>query len=149
MNISYKGDYSLKIILDLAFYYPDSLVHIEDLAKRQDIPRKFLEQILLELKKGGFIQSKKGPNGGYYLTKAPKDISLGEIIRFIEGPIHPISCINKNLPQTCSEAGTCAFYPIWNDVSKAISDIIDNINFSQIKEKSIKLKEEQAIMYYI
>ena len=95
MNISYKGDYSLKIILDLTFYYPDTMVHIEDISKRQDIPRKFLEQILLQLKRGGFVESKKGPNGGYFLAVAPKDILLGDVIRFVEGPIHPVSCIDK------------------------------------------------------
>jgi len=149
MTISYKGDYSLKIILDLTFYYPDTLVHIEDLAKRQDIPKKFLEQILLDLKKGGFVASKKGPNGGYYLTKNPKNITLGDVIRFIEGPIYPISCINPAVPQTCNEVKKCGFYSIWQDISKAISGIIDNITFYNIKEKTIKINEQNANMYYI
>lgn len=149
MKITYKGDYATKIILDLAENCQDKLVHIEDIAKRQDIPQNYLEQILLMLKKGGFVQSKKGPNGGYALTRSPKDISLGDIVRFIEGPIYPISCVDPEAPKTCKEVGKCSFYGIWKEVRESIAKIVDNIDFEQIKKRAAKLKEKDALNYYI
>ncbi|MDC0977628.1 Rrf2 family transcriptional regulator [bacterium] len=150
MKISYKGDYSLKVILDLSQNYPNELVHIEEIAKRQDIPKKFLEQILLELKKGGFVQSKKGPNGGYVLTKKPEEITLGEVIRYIDGPIFPISCVNPHMPtKSCKETDRCVFNPIWGKVSEKIANVIDSIDFKQLTEKANNLKEQKVFNYYI
>lgn len=149
MKISYKGDYALKVILDLSNNYSERLVHIEDMANRQDIPRKFLEQILLELKKGGFIQSKKGTKGGYFLARPPKDILLGEVVRFIDGATCPISCVNPDTPQTCGEIDRCVFYPVWQDIGDKIASVIDNVNFQQLKDNSLKIKERQAPIYHI
>ena len=89
MKITYKGDYALKTILNLSLHYNQGLVNIHDLASSSDIPVKFLEQILLELKRGGFVDSKRGTKGGYFLTKSPEKITVGNIVRFIEGPIEP------------------------------------------------------------
>ncbi|MCP3932063.1 MAG: Rrf2 family transcriptional regulator, partial [Bacteroidetes bacterium] len=83
----------MKIILYLSNIYPEGTAHIKQIAESQDIPKKFLEQVLLLLKKGGFVQSKQGPKGGYFLARAPEEIYLGEVVRFLEGSIHPISCI--------------------------------------------------------
>jgi Rrf2 family transcriptional regulator, cysteine metabolism repressor len=149
MKVTYKGDYALKVILDLASYYPGELVHIEDIAKRQDIPQNYLEQILIMLKKGGFIQSKKGPNGGYCLTRPPKKITLGEVIRFIEGTVYPISCIDPEASQTCAEVNQCVFSDIWREVGDSISSIIDKVDFEQLKEKANKLKQKAAITFHI
>ncbi len=147
MRISYKGDYALKVILDLADNYPDTFIHIEDISRRQDIPQKYLEQILLTLKKGGFVQSKKGPNGGYFLTRAPREISLGEVVRFIEGPIYPISCVDPEAQKTCRETSTCVFCDVWKEVGDGIARIVDSIDFEQLKERSRK-KTAKEVMYY-
>ncbi len=149
MKISYKCDYALKIILDLADYYPAQLVHRSDIARRQDIPEKFLEQILRSLIKGGFVQSKKGPNGGYALTRPPKEISLGEVIRIIEGPVYPISCVDPDAFPTCDFVPRCAFCGIWKEVGQAVANIVDNIDFRQMQQKTKKLREQEAIIYYI
>ena len=87
MKISYKCDYALKVILYMS-ENKNEFAHLEELSKTQDIPRKFLELILLELKKGGFVESKKGPHGGYYLLKEPRDISLGDVVKFKIGRAH-------------------------------------------------------------
>ena len=149
MKISYKGDYALKIILDLALTYPDKLAHTKDIAQRQDIPKNYLDQIMLTLRQGGFVQSKKGPNGGYALTRPPKDITLGEVVRFIEGPIYPISCVDPDSPQSCDEVNKCGFYEIWQDVGLAISEIIDKITFEEIKHRALRLAQHNTNMYYI
>lgn len=134
MKITYKGDYSLKVVLELACSYPDQLIHIEEISRKQEIPRKFLEQILLNLKRGGFLVSKKGAKGGYALARAPREITLGEIIRFIEGSVYPISCIDCDSPTPCSVLSSCVFAPVWRDVGDSISKIIDSINFETLKE---------------
>lgn len=149
MKISYKGDYALKVILDLSNNYSEGLVHIEEIANRQDIPRKFLEQILLELKKGGFIQSKKGANGGYFLARRPKEISLGEVIRFIEGTTYPISCIDPTAPKTCAETNRCVFYPIWQKIGSRVTSMVDNVNFEQLREEDLIIKGKSVITYNI
>ena len=142
MRISYKGDYALKTILDLTFRYKDGPVHIEDISKRQDIPLKFLEQILLQLKKGKFVNSKKGPSGGYYLARRPSAIYLGEVLRYIEGDISPISCVgNAALEYPCDFKDKCGFIDIWNRVDKAISGIVDKVSFESIR-RSMKRKDE-------
>lgn len=149
MKISYKGDYALKIVLDLSMFYPNELVSIVDLSKRQDIPKKFLEQILLDLKKGGFLQSKKGPNGGYSLAKSPEEIKLGDIVRYIEGSVYPISCIEPDNPTSCKDKACCVFAPVWVEVGDAITSIIDGITFKELLKKYKDIKGKFILDFQI
>ncbi len=140
MKITYKGDYALKAVLDLALHYDtNDVVTIHDLAKHIDSPVKFLEQVLLDLKRGGFVESRRGKVGGYLLAKPPSQIKLGEVIRFIDGPTEPIACIDKRY-SGCTDLYKCVFRKIWQDVGKATTEIIDNITFedlaNDIKAKS-------------
>jgi Rrf2 family protein len=135
MHITYKGDYALKTILDLALHYGESPVAIHDLAKRADIPVKFLEQILLDLKRGGFVLSRRGKVGGYLLAKAPGEIKLGEVIRFIDGPIEPIACVNKKY-HGCNDIYKCAFRDIWAAVADSTAKIIDSVTFEDLAKRA-------------
>ncbi|MBF0511726.1 MAG: Rrf2 family transcriptional regulator [Candidatus Omnitrophica bacterium] len=134
MKITHKGDYALKAILDLALHYEEGLVTIQAMSKRIDAPLKFLEQVLLELKRGKFIESRRGKVGGYLLSKPPKDITLGEVIRFIDGPLEPIACINECYAH-CNDLQHCVFRPIWQQVFKTTSNIVDNITFADLAKK--------------
>ena len=134
MRVTYKGDYALKALLDLAVHYELGVSTINEIAKRIDAPVKFLEQVLLDLKKGGFVESRRGNVGGYYLAKKPCDITLGQVLRYIEGPIEPISCVEKNYTK-CSDLSCCLFRGIWQKVASATSEIIDNITFGDLAEK--------------
>ncbi len=149
MQISHKTDYSLKIILYLSGMYPDGSAQIKRIAESQDIPRKFLEQVLLLLKKGGFVLSKQGPKGGYFLARAPGEILIGDVVRFVEGPIHPISCIAPGLEESCSFASVCVFRDIWMDVETAISEVIDNINFRDLLEREKEKRCQTVVDYQI
>lgn len=132
MKITYKGDYALKAVLDLALNYgTNDVVTIHDLAKHADIPIKFLEQVLLDLKRAGFVESRRGKVGGYLLARRPSQIKLGEIIRFIDGPIEPIACAEKRYAG-CNDIYKCVLRKIWQEVTKATSDIIDNITFADL-----------------
>jgi Rrf2 family protein len=131
MKITYKGDYALKAILDLARHYSSEPITIHDIAKRIDAPVKFLEQVLLELKRGGFIESRRGKVGGYLLSRPPDKITVGEIIRFMDGPIEPISCVKQGY-SGCGDLYKCAFRNIWQQVFKATSEIVDRITFEDL-----------------
>ena len=134
MRITYKGDYALKTILDLSIHYGNGPVTIHDLAKRADVPIKFLEQILLDLKRGGFVESRRGKIGGYLLAKPAEKIKLGQVIRFIDGPIEPVACVDKHY-KGCHDITSCIFRNIWKDISLATAKIIDNITFADLAKK--------------
>lgn len=131
MKITYKGDYALKAVLDLALHYKKEVVTIHELSKRADVPIKFLEQVLLDLKRGGFVASKRGKEGGYFLAQAPSQITLGDVVRFIDGPIEPIACVDENYLD-CKDRYKCAFRKIWQKTARAISTIVDNITFEDL-----------------
>jgi Rrf2 family protein len=135
MKITYKGDYALKAILDLALHYGDKVVTIHDLSERTDTPLKFLEQVLLDLKRGGFVESRRGKVGGYLLAKPPSKIRLGEVIRFIDGPIEPVACVDSKY-KGCSDINRCVFRGIWRKITEATSNIIDNITLEDLAKRS-------------
>jgi Rrf2 family transcriptional regulator, cysteine metabolism repressor len=132
MKITYKGDYSLKAILSLALHYNKGVLPIQELAKKGDIPYKFLEQILLSLKRGGFVGSKRGIDGGYFLAKPPESITVGDVVRFIEGPIEPVACASKKDYKDCKDAPYCVFKDIWSQVYTATSLVVDTITFAEL-----------------
>lgn len=145
MKITYKGDYALKALLQLALQYNpegNGVMSITEISKLGDMPTKFLEQILLTLRRGGFVKAKRGVRGGFYLAKAPADITVGEVIRFIEGPTAPISCIEEECYKGCKDIASCIFRNIWKEVNAAISVVVDTITFEELakryKEKNLK-----------
>ncbi|MCX5686629.1 MAG: Rrf2 family transcriptional regulator [Candidatus Omnitrophica bacterium] len=145
MKITYKGDYALKALFQLALKYDEGgVVSITEIAKPGDMPTKFLEQILLTLRKGGFVKSKRGINGGFFLARHPRDITVGEVIRFIEGPIEPISCISEEHYKGCKDVACCIFRDVWKEVGDAISVVVDTLTFEELvlrhKERHIGIK---------
>jgi len=134
MRITYKGDYALKAVLDLTLHYGNGVVTINDLAARIDAPIKFLEQVLLDLKRGGFVESRRGKIGGYRLSREPSKIKLGEVIRFIDGPIEPISCLEEKYVG-CQDLQKCIFKGIWQNVAESTSRIIDNVTFKDLAQR--------------
>jgi Rrf2 family cysteine metabolism transcriptional repressor len=146
MRITYKGDYALKTILKLAENYGNSPVTIHELARQSDIPIKFLEQILLDLKKGGFVESRRGKIGGYLLSRNPSQIKLGEVIKFMDGQIGPIACVDSNY-KGCNDINKCVFREIWKQVAQATSQVINNITFDDLIRKNKDLAS--ALVYQI
>ena len=142
MKITYKGDYALKAVLALAVHY-GQVITIHDLSKRTDTPIKFLEQVLLDLKRGGFVESRRGKIGGYLLAKHPSRIKLGEVISFIDGPLEPINCIAKEYTG-CRDVNKCVFRKIWREVTVAIGKVIDNITFEDLANQAREKKEGLA-----
>lgn len=146
MKITYRGDYALKAILDLALHYDRELVTIHEMAQRIDAPVKFLEQILLDLKKGGFVESRRGKIGGFQLSKSPSLIKIGDVIRFIEGPIEPIACIKEGYA-SCRDVYKCVFRKVWQEIAQATSDIVDQKTFEELASEA--RISERALEYCI
>ncbi|MFH1390496.1 MAG: Rrf2 family transcriptional regulator [Candidatus Margulisiibacteriota bacterium] len=137
MKITFKGDYALKAILDLSANF-GAPQRIEEVARRQDIPVKFLEQILLSLKKGGFVRSLRGRSGGYELARAPEKITLGQIIRYIEGPVEPISCVLKKGGASCNFADRCVLRDVFDEIGSYVAKKVDSLTFAELRDRQKK-----------
>lgn len=150
MKISLRCLYALKVILDLSNHFQHSPVHIIDLAERQNIPPKYLEQVLIQLKKGGFIRSKKGPKGGYSLCRPPKEITIGEIVRLTERTFFSEPGL-ENGPGGNHDLTRDGFFGVFEEIEDAIASVIDRIDFADIQERETEFlsKESDAITYYI
>lgn len=149
MRISFKGDYALKTILDLSGNYKNGLVKISDISKRQDIPLKYLEQILLLLKGAGYVNSKRGPDGGYYLAKKPSEITVGEVIRLTEGYTSPVSCVSKSCHARCTDELKCPFRPLWSDIRDMINGVVDRVTFEDMCIRKEKMEKNNVVNYEI
>ena len=146
MKVSAKGDYACRALLELALKYDGGLpVQVSEIAEKQKIPKKYLVQILVMLKSAGFVQSKRGVEGGYLLARPPAEITLGEVIRIVDGPLMPVKCSTVDDSTTCELIPTCAIHPVWEDVREAISTIVDNITFEDLCRHT----QEMSQMYYI
>ena len=138
MKLSKRGEYGLRAMIDLATWENgDSLIQIKEIAEREHIPAKFLEQILLSLKNAGLLHSKMGVGGGYYLARPAAEISLGHIVRVLDGPLAPINCVSQMAyePCGCPDEETCGLRLVMLDVRNAISDILDNTSLADVGER--------------
>lgn len=149
MRISFKGDYALKIILDLAWRYNKGITHIKDIAKRQDIPEKFLEQIIVILKRAKYVKTVRGPKGGVFLAKHPSEITLGEIVRLMDGPTAPIACVSCSAYLKCGFESKCVFKKVWAEVRERTNDIVDKTTFQDMAEEAMKMEPRGALEYSI
>lgn len=151
MQISKKGEYALRALIELAINYDRgvTVTLINDIAEQDNMPQRYLEQILLNLKNAGILISKRGVGGGYALSKPPEKISLGEIIRIVEGPIAPLNCVSVTAHVSCPEESACGLHSIMHDVRNAIANILDNISLRDAAKRTLDLREKnQRILSY-
>jgi Rrf2 family protein len=150
MMLSKKAKYALIAMLELARRYGEGPVSIAELAEKEKLPRKFIELILLELKNSGFLTSKKGKGGGYSLRKKPEEISMGSIIRLIDGPLAPVPCVSVTAYEPCEECkdeNACSIKRVMHEVRESIAQILDRTSL-----RDALLKEQvqgEEYMYYI
>jgi len=146
MKLSQRGEYAVQALLVLGICYGPEVIRIKDIAKQQNIPRRFLEQILNDLKSGGFVQSRRGVAGGYRLERSPEQILLSEIIQYIEGPIESIDSSNvgeNNHNLHSDEAAKCAINFVMKDVRSAIVGVLESVTLSDLCKR---LHEIQGAM---
>lgn len=137
--ISMRSKYAIKALSFMARTRDKESFLIAELAAAENIPKKFLEAILLTLKSQGILTSKKGPGGGYWLAKSPSSITLGNIIRSFEGDLAPVQCLSDNATGACPEChdlATCATRLVMADVQKSVSVVIDNVTLADMIERS-------------
>lgn len=140
MKISTKGRYALRLMLDLAMNEDGNVVRIKDIAARQDISDKYLEQIISILNKAGYVRSTRGPQGGYTLKKKPEDYTVGMILRLTEGSLAPVSCVEEDAV-VCEREAACATMEVWKRLNQAISGVVDEMTLADLVEIQ---KEKQS-----
>ena len=121
-------------------------MQIHDIAERQNIPIKYLEQILLSLKRLGFVNSRKGPGGGYFLAKAPEQITLGAVVRAMDGPLAPISCasVSGYMECGCPDPETCSLRMVWKEARDALAAILDGTTFADLRDRHETLAGDRS-----
>ena len=130
MKISTRGRYALRMMLDIATNDHGEPVRIKDIAARQDISVKYLEQIVSVLTKAGYVKSIRGPQGGYRLARLPKDYTVGMILRLTEGDLSPVSCTDSNYD--CTKMQDCVTIRIWKELDEAINSVIDKYTLEDL-----------------
>ena len=141
MRITSKGEYAAKAVLYLALKDPE-IVTIQEIAEQHHIPLKYLEHILLMLKNAGVLRSRRGIKGGYQLNKQPESITIGEVLRIVDGNFAGGSCpeVPANIPvgdYVCPEVNSCGLQMVWNDVRHAVEGILDHTNFDDIRKRTL------------
>ena len=146
MKLSLRGEYALRALLVLGLNYQRSVVRIQAISEQQSIPKRFLEQILNDLKSAGVVESKRGVAGGYRLARAPEEISLATVIRHIEGALAPVSCLSERFYEKCScpDEGRCAIRSVMKEVRDAVVKIVERLTVADLCARSRCLQELHA-----
>lgn len=151
MRLSKRGEYALRALIDLGVARELRLpvIQIRELARKERLPVKFLEQILVQLKNAGFLGSKRGKQGGYFLRRKPQDIAMGEVIRLIDGPLAPIPCVSQTAYQRCScpDEDHCGLRILMEDVRSAITGILDRHSLADVVNVTLrKIRRDHAAL---
>ena len=133
MKISTRGRYALRMMLDMALSDSDKPVRVKEIAERQEISEKYMEQIMSVLNKAGFVRSVRGPQGGYFLTKKPEEYLIGEIIELTDGPLVSVAC---NMPgaEECKRKDQCITLPLWQKYDTMVHDFFFHITLKDLLE---------------
>lgn len=137
MKISTKGRYAVRLMLDLAVHNTGECIKVKEIANRQGISEKYLEQIISVLNKAGYVKSVRGAQGGYRLTKAPEEYTVGMILRLTEGSLAPVACLEDGADE-CGRCDTCETLEIWKEIYSAVNNIVDGVTIADLLEKRRK-----------
>ena len=145
MKISTKGRYALRMLIDLAEHQGEGYIALKDIAKRQEISKKYLEQIVPVLNRSDILQANRGFQGGYKLAKAPDKYTVGDSLRLTEGSLAPVACLERE-PVECDRAETCVTLPIWQGLFRVINEYLDGITLQDIlDQKNERLSDNYII----
>jgi len=147
VKISTRGRYGVRATLDLAINYGKGPISLKDIAQRQAVSPKYLEQLLVSLKRAGILKSIRGAYGGYELAKHPSQIKLDEVMQALEGPIAPVECVID--PKACDRVGSCAAHDVWKKMKNAINGLLESITLQDLAEQQNQKTQSEETMYYI
>ncbi len=144
MKVSTKGRYALRIMLDLALHNSGELVPLKDIAKRQGITLKYMEQIISPLSKAGFVQSLRGSSGGYRLSRNPAEYTVGSILRVLEGPLAPTACLSQE-NNDCPRAENCETIGFWKGLNEVINNYVDSVTLEDLMNEELARQNDYVI----
>ena len=144
MKISTKGRYALRIMLDIAVMGGSEPVRAKDIAKRQEISVKYMEQIVTILSKAGYLKSIRGPQGGYRLARQPKDYTVGMILRLTEGSLAPVACLEDE-PNLCPRQEQCVTLRLWRELDEAIRGVVDKYTLEDLAQWQQEMGDNYVI----
>jgi len=147
LKISTKGRYGLRALIDLAQYSEIEPVSINSIATRQGISERYLEQLMTLLKKAGLVKSIRGANGGYVLAKEITDISVGDVLRALEGDLKPVECTAYSEANSCEAAGGCVTKYVWQRINESINQTVDEIKLKELvdESKNVQVKNQSSV----
>lgn len=154
MRISSKATYALRALFDIAFHSLGRPTKVDAIAERQEIPARFLEQIFQDLKGARIVGSKRGPNGGYFLIRSPQSVSIGDVIRAVEGPLEHVCCFDtdEEVRANCTLTSKCVTAAVWRDVTNRIDEVLDSVTLADLSLKGEQLgvkREADANFNYV
>ena len=147
MKLSKRGEYGIRALITLASQEGDGVVQIKEIAAREKIPVKFLEQILLALKNAGLVNSRMGSSGGYHLSRPPEQINLGQVVRILDGPLAPIRCVSQTAYEKCAcpDEESCGLRMVMLDVRNAISSILDGTSLADVARRIETVRHDHEV----
>lgn len=145
MKVSTKGDYGVRALVELAHHYGEGPLQSAEIAARQEVPEPYLDQLLTNLRKAGFIRSVRGPQGGHALIRDPRQVRLSEVMLALEGSLAPMACVDD--PGACSKTGGCVQREVWERVRDATFDILNGVSIADLAAKERQGKDGGR--YYI
>jgi len=154
MQLSTKGRYAVRAMFDLSFYSKGEPVPLSRISEREEISLHYLEQLFNKLRKGGVVESVRGPSGGFRLARKPSEITIEEVIRIVEGPIVPVACMeHKDKHKVCHRAEKCVTFILWKRLGKSITGFLSSITLQDLVDEARELMESGKVahdfMFYI
>src|ERR1700746_3114813 len=146
MKLSLRGEYALRALVVLGMNFGEDVLRIQTISEQQNIPKRFLEQILNDLKSAGVVASRRGVAGGYRLARPPEEITLATVVRHIEGALAPVSCVSERFYQKCScpNEARCAIRSIMKEIREAVVKVAERITVADLCDRWHKLQREPA-----
>jgi Rrf2 family transcriptional regulator, iron-sulfur cluster assembly transcription factor len=153
MKLTTQSRYGVRAIFDIAYHSEGLDTQVNDIARRQKISSRYIEQIFQKLRKGKIIGSRRGPKGGYFLARKPEEITVGEIIRITEGGLDPVFCVGDNSKKSCERSAECVTRLIWCEAGRRLNEYFDSVTVKDLcdmaREKRIPRELDKKYMYFI
>jgi len=147
MKISTKGRYALRMMLDLGLQNDGEYIPLRSISRRQCISDKYLEQIITQLSRAGFVKSARGAQGGYMLSRKPEAYTVGDILRATEGSLSPVSCLDED--ESCIFAGECVTVEVWSRIQKAVNDVVDHITLADLVRRYLEKNGNRPLSDFV